>query len=332
MRQRRRAERRFAARPASPAASSRRITERQLQRALYAAGAVLAAVLLGVLAAGWYFNSFQPPRKTVAEIDGREYRLGQLVPYTLLEGSITGTLQPETALSTLIRDGLLAAEAPALGAGVTVEDVEAELAIRFNADPPDPESDAPAQLSPDGAAALDALAGQLGVSVQDYREWAEGQLWQAAVFEQFLDEAPATAEQVFLEWIVAPDSVQAQAAFDRVAGGEEFAAVASELNVERAFADENGVVGWAPRGALPEIDALVFAEDLALGEIRGPVSSSVGSLIYRITDGPSEQPVDEIMRNLLARNAMQDWIDGKTASLRSYLTPGDVEWVIGRIR
>ena len=74
-----------------------------------------------------------------------------------------------------------------------------------------------------------------------------------------------------MEWIVAPDSLQAQGAVDRITAGEEFVDVALELNTERELAEAAGIVGWVPQGALPDdIDALLFAEEVEVGVVQGP--------------------------------------------------------------
>ncbi len=326
MRQRRRAERQLSARPAPQVSAARRINQRFLQRLLYWAGGLFIVLLLAGLAVGWFFNFYQPPRKVVAEIDGVEFQLRDVVPYTLLDGTATGQLRPNFALNNLIRDSILEARGPDLGASIAPQDVEGALVQRF--EQLDAEAESPAQLTDAGQSSLDAFTDALGVSENDYRDWVRGQLWQNAVYQAFLEETPSTAESVFVEWIVGADSQQARTAFDRIAAGEDFTAVANELNTDLTVADPDGVVGWTPRGALPEIDPLVFAENLAVNQVIGPVATSIGSIVYRVTDRSPDQPVDEAMRALLAQNTFQEWMDAQTAGLFFNLTADDNNWVL----
>lgn len=329
MRQRRRAERQFSARPAPQVSAARRINQRFLQRLLYWAGGLFSVLLLAGLAVGWFFNYYQPPRKVVAEIDGVEFQLRDVAPYALLDSTATGQLRPNLALNNLVRDSILETRGPDLGASVAPQDVEDTLVQRF--EQLDPEAEPPAQLTDVGQSSLDAFTDALGVSENDYRDWVEGQLWQSSVYETFLEETPATAESVFVEWIIGADSQQARSAFDRISAGEDFTAVANELNTDLTIADPDGVVGWTPRGALTEFDPLIFSDDLAVNQVVGPVATSIGSIVYRVTDRSPDQPVDEAMRAVLAQNAFQEWMDAQTAGLFFNLTSGDNNWVLRSI-
>ena len=338
MRQRRRAERdHFAARAPSQQRSTRRETERAQRRLLLIGVAALALLLVGVLAVGWYVGSFQPPRRVIAEVNGEPVRVRDLVAYTRLEGFPTGfysTATVATARNSYIRDRILRLRASTLGVTVTAADVEESIAIRFEP-PPGPEEPRAVVLSEEGR---ELLAGfldneNLDVREADYRSWIEGGLLVGAVSDHFAAELPEAVEQVFVHWIIASDSVNAQAAFDRVEAGEEFASVAADLNVELALAGETGEVGWVPRGAFPEFDILLFDPDLELGGAIGPLVTTVGSIVIRVTDGPSEQPLEDEMRVLVSQSSLQEWMDGQTDELVdvSDLSIDDALWVLDRV-
>jgi len=130
---------------------------------------------------------------------------------------------------------------------------------------------------------------------------------------------------------VAANSVEAQIAYDRIAGGEDFAAVALETNTERLFSAPDGSVGWIPEGALPEIDPLIFSEDTAVDDLLGPFATSLGSMIIRVTEGPSERELDDLMRRLLAQTEFQGWMDLQTDDLAVNLTDEDIRWVLRKL-
>ena len=331
MRQRRRAERQYSARPTVQGTVSRSVSERHLQRLLYVGAAVVALAVVVAIALGVYFNVFQPPRKVVAELDGRQYQLREVVPYAVLDGVASRTVSPVQSLNNLIRNDVMALQGLLLGLNVSREMIDAALVTRFELNL-DPEADPPATLSQEGQELLDEFLDQLGVSIDDYEAWLTGELWRETLLDHFLDLSPTSAEQIFVEWIVAPDSLQAQGAVDRITEGEEFVDVALELNTERELAEATGIVGWVPQGALPDdIDALLFAEEVEVGVVQGPHATTVGSLVFRITEESAEQPVDEGMRQLLAQDAVQLWMDERSVGLLYYLTGDDVQWVLRQV-
>lgn len=333
MRQRRRAERgHFAARASSLQSTPRSETERSQRRLLVIAASVIGLFIVGLLALGWYVSSFQPPRSVVAEIDGEPVRLGDVVAYTKLVRLTTGQLAPTTARNVYVRDSVLRLRAGELGVTVTAADVEETLALRF--EPPAPPDVEPSVvLTEPGLEFLQEFLDAVDITDGDYRAWTEGQLLTAAFARHFADAQPESIEQVFVHWIVAATSVDAQTALDRIAGGQEFAAVAMDLSVDTVIADEAGEVGWVPRGAFPEFDTWLFDPELEVGEPIGPLVTTIGSVILLVTDGPSEQPLEDEMRDLLGQTEFQEWLDEQTLELVNLLELDldDAQWVVDQL-
>jgi peptidyl-prolyl cis-trans isomerase D len=113
---------------------------------------------------------------------------------------------------------------------------------------------------------------QFGWDMEDYKE----QVLYYAVLQRKLSEAAKVLpegetgiEEVQARHILlltspetATSSVQAaaQAALDRVKGGEDFAAVATELSEDPGSATNGGDLGWFARGVMvPEFEEAVFA-------------------------------------------------------------------------
>ncbi len=336
MRQRRRAERgHFAARVSSQQPTTRRDTERSQRRLLVIVASAIGLFLVGLLAVGWYVSSFQPPRRVVAEVAGEPVRLRDLIAYTKLESltsGLFGVTIVANARNTYARDRLLRLQAGELGVTVTPADVEEVLAFRFEPPAP-PDVERSVVLTEAGRGFLQEFLDAVDVTLDDYRAWTEGQLLTDALVQHFGDAEPENVEQVFVHWIIAANSVDAQTASDRLAVGEEFAAVAAELNVERVIADEAGEVGWVPRGAFPEFDEQLFDPELVVGEPIGPLVTTVGSVVLLVTDGPSEQPLDPDRRELLGRTAFQEWLNEQTVGLVSLLDFDfdDAEWVLDHL-
>ena len=317
------------ARSTAQGSAARRGNQRRTQLLLYAGGALLLAGIIVMLGVGWFLNSYSPPRKVVAEFDGVEFRLSEVEAYARLDGVFAGAIDVGLALNNLLRDHVLAARGDDIGASVGQEDIDRALVQRFETPDPnaDPEAPPPAQLTGAGRETFEEFIDAVGVTESEYLRWQEGQLRRDAAQQSFLDDAPLTAESVFIEWIVGSDSVQAQIAYDRIAAGEDFTAVANEMNTDFLYADADGVVGWTPRGIVPEIDDQLESGELTLGEAHGPIATLIGSVVYRVTEESESQPVDDGMRRLLAQNAFQEWLDVQAVGAASHLTREDIDWV-----
>jgi peptidyl-prolyl cis-trans isomerase D len=106
----------------------------------------------------------------------------------------------------------------------------------------------------------------------------------------------------------------AEAAFDRVRGGEDFAAVAAELSADAGTKTQGGDLGWISRGMLvgPFEDAL-FA--LSVGEISEPVRSEFGFHVIRLDEvragdlQPFEAVRDELAAETRTREAESEFYD-----------------------
>lgn len=332
MRQRRRAERQHSGRSASPQVASRRLSERQRQRVLYVAIAAVLFGLVAMLSVGWYFNSYRVPRKVVAEIDGVQHQLREALPYALLDAWVTGSFVPEQGLNNLIGDGIIERKSDEIGATIDPGAVGAEIVQVFEPNL-DPEADPPAELSEEGRQAFDEFLNGVGVSEEEYRAWIAGQLRRQSALEHFSGAAPQDTEQIHVEWIVTQNVTTARDAVARLEEGEEFAAVAEDLNEDLLFSErETGVVGWVPEGVLQaDVNGVLFAEGIEQGEVQGPHTTAFGTIVFRITDGPSEQPLTGIMRELWAQNEFQAWIDTQALSLQFYFTPDDARWLVDQL-
>jgi hypothetical protein len=337
MRQRRLAERGKASqfRDLSQPPVNRHEVEKKQRQLLFVGAGLVAAIVIALLAYGWFSSAYQPPRRTVAEVSGQPVKLAALVPYTQLEWFSSGSLDPQVSLNNLILDSVTQMYAPELGIEVTSTDIDASIITRFDAIPPD--ASVPADsLSDTGIGSYELFLASFNVTVSedDYRQWLGGRLYINELQAYFNSQTPENADQVFVEWIITASTVTGQQAVDRIDAGEEFAVVADEITADTTISRAGGQVGWVPRGAIKELDSILFADDLALNELIGPVITNAGSVVLRVTEGPSEQPVSAIMQGLVASNAFQSWLDEKVleATLEfDGLSRDDAQWVIDQI-
>ena len=336
MRQRRHAERgrSSASSDRSHSVVNRRDTEsRQRNLLLVGIGVVLAVVVL-LIGAGWFVSSFQPPRRPVATVEGKQIKLADLVAYTSLFALENGgNLRPDLALNDLVRDHVISAQAVHLGVNITDADIESDLAHGFEPVPPGSTKSIDV-LTEAGQSAFNLVLDALDISANEYRDWVTGKLYIIELQSYFREQQPDIAEQVLVEWIVTDSSLGAQTAMDRIAVGEEFGTVADELSTDFFLAGPSGKVGWIPQGAIAELDPVLFDPELNLNTLIGPLTTSLGSVVVRVTDGPSMEPLSVVMREFVAGNLLQQWLTDAVAETiedRVTLSTDDFDWVINQI-
>ncbi|MDE2836891.1 MAG: hypothetical protein OXL97_05195 [Chloroflexota bacterium] len=331
MRQRRRAERQQSARSASPQIAGRRLNERQRQRLLLVAIAAALVVLVAILSVGWYINEYRVPRKVVAEIDGVQYQLRDVFPYAVLDGVASGSFSPQQGLNNLLGDGIIERKSSDIGAVIEPGAVDADIVSQFEPLREGGEAGPPTSLSEEGRELLERFLDTFGVSEEVYRAWLAGQLRRQSALEHFSALAPETTEQIHVEAIITSAVTSARDAVARLEEGQEFAEVAGEFNEFFLFSDA-ATAGWVPEGVLqPDVNGVLFREGIEHGEVQGPHIINIGAIVFRITEGPSEEPLADAMRLLWGEKDFQEWLDAQAVGLRYYFTPDDAQWLVDQL-
>jgi parvulin-like peptidyl-prolyl isomerase len=119
---------------------------------------------------------------------------------------------------------------------------------------------------------------------------------------------PTVAEQVHLFMIPARDVEAAFAVKNRLDAGESFAALAKETSTAAHPAQPGGELGWFPRLGLPsDIERVVF-DELAVGEVSGPVAvADQGFAIFKVAERVAARKVDEGLLQTMQARALDDW-------------------------
>ena len=338
MRQQRRAERRRAGRPTTAQRRATRMSERQLQRLVLALAGVGLAALVAVLSIGFYRSTIAPPGRTVAETTAGEIKLRELVPTARLLRLSNGLPDnhvgsvPQDAMNLLVRDAVLSERAgPAFGVEVTQADLDILLVSQF--EPPESfEGQTPVALTEAGRPEYQEFLNTIGVSDEEYLRYVEGQLYFNGIQTTLERLLPDEMEQVLLHWIVVSNTRDAEDAKARLDAGEDFATVADEVSQERAVADENGEVGWVPRGVFTELDEAIFA--LEAGQYTDPIPASFGVVVAYVTEGPEEHELSQEIRATLAGQQGSDWFQGQLveAVVTYDFGEDDFNWVARQIR
>lgn len=128
-------------------------------------------------------------------------------------------------------------------------------------------------------------------------------------------------EKIEVRHILTEKRAEAQDAIDRIASGEEFGEVASEVSIDTASAQNGGDLGPVAKGAtVPEFEEAAFAADE--GEIVGPIKSDFGFHVIEVTGQVPAQEFADVesqirteLESASGGQAFNDYITEFVASL-----------------
>jgi len=256
--------------------------ELRTQQLIIVGFAVAIALALGIFGAAAWNGFWESHQRPVATVAGTSYDRSDLdVRRRILVAEATATLtELQSQMGGGPRDQLLQQQIDQISQGLSDLDGAAAASLV------------------DGAV-LASQAGEFGVAVSDDEIDAsiaerhtlpERVLARLILVNALPDDAEADAEPTDEELAAAEE--EAQAARERVEGGEDFSAVATEVSDDFTAAG-GGLLGWfGPTDTTyrPYFDAL---SDVETGDLVGPVETDAGFAVLekldhreRTTDGP----------------------------------------------
>ena len=319
--------------------------ERRRQRLALAIGAAILMVIVAIPTYGYYQNFIKPPRQEVANVNGVKYTMGDLVDLTLANVAfqVQGGGQPQLSslpfemLNGLIEGELIKQEAPNLGIFVTQEEID--LRIRDNFYPTVLEGQKPStdQLEREYRQNVINYLNVTQYSEGQYHEISRLSILREKARELMSDRVPAVDEQVYVEWIVLSlDNQTVQEDFNaitsRLEAGTDFDVLARQFSTDQRFADSNGVVGWVPRLAFPELDDVIFSiEHDTLSE---PLFAADGFYLLRVTDGPETREVSDTMQEAMKTSFFNQWLleQRRGNDVEVSFGSDEYEWLVRKIR
>ncbi len=166
-------------------------------------------------------------------------------------------------------------------------------------------------------------------SDSEYRDFVETVLL-SQVIREYLKEnvVPKETEQVHLHLIVLDDEETAGNVTNLLNEGREFGNVSAEYSVLEDIREEEGDMGWVPRGVYPELDDIIF--ELGAGNITGPVQSGDGYFFAMVSEEEESMPVPESYMDTLAINEFEKWLQEQEASgiIETYLDEDKISWAV----
>jgi parvulin-like peptidyl-prolyl isomerase len=134
------------------------------------------------------------------------------------------------------------------------------------------------------------------------------------IIEHFTNkqEVAAQEEQVHARHILVATEEEANAVLERLAGGEDWAALAAELSTDTGSKDNGGDLGWFGRGVMVEaFETAAFA--LETNQISDPVKSDYGYHIIQVLE-KGMKDLDAAARQQKQQEAFQTWFDQQKAA------------------
>ena len=305
-------------------------SDQRHQRVAWGVGAGLLVLVLGIVVFGFYNEFYKPPRVWAGSVRDQEFKMGDLVERIRVLQGLSGRVDLSTVpfeyLRNLINAEVLRQAAPGLGFSLTDEDVNQVLRAQFYPQVPEGQQSNPGQLEEEFQNSYNIFLARTSLTDAEFRVIVKEQLALQQLGMMLGRTIPETAPHVEVEWIRADSDGRSDVAAVRRrlgdgqgVGGENFAKVASEVGTSAGFADQQGYVGWVPKGAFPDLDDALFGDDerdrppLAIGEISGPLFTQDGVYIARILSGPEDREFTFQMHNKLNGELVTKWQNDEQA-------------------
>ena len=305
-------------------------SDQRHQRVAWGVGAGLLVLVLGIVVFGFYNEFYKPPRVWAGSVRDQEFKMGDLVERIRVLQGLSGKVDLSTVpfeyLRNLINAEVLRQAAPGLGFSLTDDDVNQVLRAQFYPQVPEGQQSNPGQLEEEFQNSYNIFLARTSLTDAEFRVIVKEQLALQQLGMMLGRTIPETAPHVEVEWIRADidgrsdvAAVRRRLGDEQGVGGENFAKVASEVGTSAGFADQQGYVGWVPKGAFPGLDDALFGDDerdrppLAIGEISGPLFTQDGVYIARILSGPEDREFTFKMHNKLNGELVTKWQNDEQA-------------------
>jgi len=144
------------------------------------------------------------------------------------------------------------------------------------------------------------------ISEKTIRSVSELELLREKLRDELTSDTPKVEEQVWARHILVETEVEAQAAYDLLSQGVDFANVARTSSKDTGSGANGGDLGWFGKGAMvAEFDAAAYSQPI--GEIGKPVKSEFGYHIIQVIDR-QELPLTDAQIEQKKETAFSDWL------------------------
>jgi len=262
---------------------------------------VVVVLILIIVGVSLYINA-APFRRIIITVDGITINMDYFLKRTRLAGADSMEM-----LETLTNELLIKIEAPKYVAEVSPEDVTQELKrIASGGGEPISENEFKEWYR--------QLLNEIDLSDSEYSEYVATILLTARFQEYLGERVPTVAEQVHLHAIVMQTYEDAEKIRARWEAGEDFADLVREVSLDEQSKEEEGSMGWLPRGVLPYgFDEVVF--NLAIGDVSKPIpyisdyqSEEMFYYLFMVSEKADAREIDEAPLQTLKVGALDEWL------------------------
>lgn len=298
--------------PPKPEVTKRRLArwqrERRWRRILVSVGGLIIIIILVVIGYGYYDARIAPPRELLSTVGGTEVRAADYVSVLrVLQLSENPVFLPEVPLNMLEECELLRQGGKELEEPIEVSDDEITEHIKGLLFPEDEEVS-----EEDFNERYQQLLSSYGILDEEFRWLLEYELLQMEMVPYLREQVPEVGDgvpQVHVLGILVAAEEDAQTVIERLAEGEDFAALAQELSLDEASKEEGGDLGWLPRGLKGKaFDDVAFDTELEPEEVSEPFFTAEGYWVITVVEG-GERALDETMRAQLQARAYVNWLE-----------------------
>jgi len=250
--------------------------QKRRQRFIFTIGMAIIVVVLGLLGTGvyyqWYLPEYKIRHETVVEVNGTKFDMDYYLKmlkyyYVVTQASMTDlTGLAEQVVKAIEQNELIRQEAMGLGISVSESEVNEQL---NSYDPP---------------------------MSEDYRDVVRTQLLVARLLDEYFDkQVPKSAEQRHILAMFLESESQANEVVARLASGEGFLHLAGELSLDAICKENEGNLGWRPKGVLSLVFGTPVLDEYAF-------SCEVGVLSPPLPDETKTKEIGYWLIEVLARD------------------------------
>lgn len=156
----------------------------------------------------------------------------------------------------------------------------------------------------------------LGISEQQYRSWMKVSLLTEELQADMKEDLPQQAEQVKLRFLSVSSEERANELAQRLDSGEDFQALADEIQADEESPGSSSELGWLPQESLAdrlgeETATTVF--NMEIGEHTEPLTLGEQAQSYYIFEvvGHEERALEDNILEQMAQEKFQSWLEAQ---------------------